>query len=69
MEALNIQTDHIAQVVCALMGAPIPINGISTFKNAGIALLSDEGSLLCDVNPEAIRCLLPIASNSSRHVD
>jgi hypothetical protein len=58
MEALNIQSDHIAQVVCAFMAAAIPINVVGSFKNAGIALLNDEGSLLCYVNPEAIRCLL-----------
>jgi hypothetical protein len=58
MEALNIQSDQIAQVVCAFMGAATPIDVISTFKNAGIGLLNDEGSLLCDVNPEVIRCLL-----------
>jgi hypothetical protein len=57
MEALNIQSDHIGQVICAFMAAVIASNVISTFKNAGIALLNDEGSWLCDVNPEANGCL------------
>jgi hypothetical protein len=38
------------------MAAAIPMNVANTFKNGGIGLLNDEGSLLCYVNPESIRC-------------
>jgi hypothetical protein len=39
-------------------GEAVDLRYCPQIKNAGIALLNDEGKLLCYVNPGAIRCLL-----------
>jgi hypothetical protein len=38
MEKLNIQTQHVGQVVCAFMSALVPLNVAKSFRNAGIDL-------------------------------
>jgi hypothetical protein len=40
MEAVNVQTDEIAKVVCAFMSAATPVNVVKTFKALVWELLS-----------------------------
>jgi hypothetical protein len=45
MENLNVQSKHIAQVVCSFMSAATPVNVIQMFRNAGIVLAVEEVGL------------------------
>jgi hypothetical protein len=54
MEALNVQSGHIAGIVCSFMSATTPLNVIQTFRRAGITVVVDSGSLLCYVDPDRI---------------
>jgi hypothetical protein len=59
MDSVNVQSQHIAQVVSSFMSAASPVNIVGTFRSAGIALiLASDGSLRCQVCPERARCLL-----------
>jgi hypothetical protein len=58
MEGLNVQSKHIAQVVCAFMAAAVPVNIVQTFRNAGIVLVVADNQLFCKVEPARARCLL-----------
>jgi hypothetical protein len=59
MENVNVQSRHIAQVVCSFMSAASPINIVGTFRHAGIALtIAPDRTLFCRVCTEAARCLL-----------
>jgi hypothetical protein len=59
MEAVNVQSSHIAQVVSVFMSAASPINVVATFRSAGITLaLGEDGKLYCRVSPHEARCLL-----------
>jgi hypothetical protein len=55
---LNIQTQHVAQVVCAFMATAVPVNILKSFRNSGIDLIGDENYLLYRVIPGLARCLL-----------
>jgi hypothetical protein len=58
MEAVNLQSRHIAQVVCGFLSARTLINIVASFRNAGIGLVVDEGVLRCQTCPDRARCLL-----------
>jgi predicted sugar kinase len=58
MEEVNVQTDHIAKVVCAFMSAATPVNIVKTFERAGIGVAVDDGVLRCRVCPDMRRLLL-----------
>jgi hypothetical protein len=58
MQKLNIQTQHVAQLVRAFMTAVVPVNIIKSFRNLGIDLIIDENYLLWRVIPGLARCLL-----------
>lgn len=59
MEAVNLQSRHIAEVVSSFMAAAAPMNVVATFASAGITLfLSPDGKVLCRVCPERARCLI-----------
>jgi hypothetical protein len=58
METLNIQSKHIAQVVCGFFAAATPVNIVQSFRNAGIGLIVQDGRLLCKIDPSQARCLL-----------
>jgi hypothetical protein len=47
MEKLDIQTQHVTQIVCAFVAEPLPVNIIKSFRNSGIELIVDEKCLLC----------------------
>jgi hypothetical protein len=51
LDAVNIQTRHIASVVCAFLAAAVPWNVVKTFKISGICLVADNGVLRCSVRP------------------
>jgi hypothetical protein len=57
MEKLNIQTQHVAQVVCAFMAAAVRVNIIKSFRNSRSDIIVDENSLLCRVIPGLTLCL------------
>jgi hypothetical protein len=64
LDAVNIQTRHIASVVCAFLAASVPWNVVKTFKISGICLVADDGVLRCSVRPEMAERLnqpLPLA--------
>jgi hypothetical protein len=58
MEAMNVQTIHIARVVNAFMSAGKPTNIVKTFENSGICLALDENKIRVRIRPEKARCLL-----------
>jgi hypothetical protein len=45
MEAVNVQTHHIAKIVCAFMCAATPVKVVKTFKRAGIGVVVLDGVL------------------------
>jgi hypothetical protein len=57
MDALNIQTQHVTQVVCAFLSDPVPLNVTKSFHNTGINVIVDENHLCCKVIPGLVRCL------------
>jgi hypothetical protein len=63
LDAVNIQTRHVASVVCAFLAA-VPWNVVKTFKISGICLVADDDVLRCSVRPEMAERLnqpLPLA--------
>jgi hypothetical protein len=58
MDKLNIQTRHVAQVVCAFMSAATPLNVIKSFRSAGADVFLDDDRLSCRVHPGLARCWL-----------
>jgi hypothetical protein len=59
METVNIGSLHIAQVVSTLMSAASPLNGVATFRNAGINLAIADEKLICRKTPRGARSLMP----------
>jgi hypothetical protein len=57
LDAVNIQTKHVASVVCAFLAAAVPWNVVKTFKVSGICLVADDGVLRCSVTPEMAKGL------------
>jgi hypothetical protein len=58
LEQVNVQTEHIVQVVNSFMSAACPHNVIESFRNAGFSLKRDANNrILCHVTPESARCL------------
>jgi hypothetical protein len=57
LDIMNIQSFHIAQVVCSFMSAANPSKVVQSFKNAGLSLIIADEQLLCMVTPETARCL------------
>jgi hypothetical protein len=63
LNAVNIQTKHIATVVCSFLAAAVPLNIVKTFENSGISLVADRDVIFCTIRPErAKRLLVPLAS-------
>jgi hypothetical protein len=62
LEAKNIQTKHIVDVVNGFMKAAVPNNIVKSFLNAGIMvnLNPQNRELYCHVAPELARCVLPV---------
>jgi hypothetical protein len=61
MEAENIQTKHIAEIVGSLMSAVIPWNIVQSFRLSGLCLVRDDDVLRCQVRPDlATRLMHPI---------
>jgi hypothetical protein len=59
LDAVNIQTRHIAQVVSAFMSEARPPKIVKTFSLSEIALIVDsEGVLRCQVRPDQERRVL-----------
>jgi hypothetical protein len=48
MEAVNVQSLHIGQVVGSFMSAGSPPNIVGTFRIAGIRLALQDGTLVCE---------------------
>jgi hypothetical protein len=57
-ENLNVESKHIAYVVCSFMSAATPVNVVQTFRNAGVVLAVEEVRLMCRVDLTQARCLL-----------
>jgi hypothetical protein len=51
LDAANIQTKHIASVVCAFLATAVPLNIVKTFVLSGICLVADAGILFCTMRP------------------
>jgi hypothetical protein len=59
LEAVNVQSKHISDVVNAFFTACTPINIVKSFRRAGISLLVDQDErILCQITPETARCLI-----------
>jgi hypothetical protein len=58
MEAANLQSRNILQVVCGFMSAGNPIDIVASFRNSRIGLVVDQGGLRCQTCPDPARCLL-----------
>jgi hypothetical protein len=58
LDSINIQSAHIAQVVCAFMSAATPLNVVKTFALSGICAIADEGILRCQLQMEKARRIL-----------
>jgi hypothetical protein len=63
LDAVNIQTKHVASVVCAFLAAAVPLNIAKTFALSRIFLVADAGTLFCTLRPDrAKRLLRPLPS-------
>jgi hypothetical protein len=61
LDAVKIQTKHIARIVYSLLAAAIPVNIVRTFAMSGIYLVKDGDRILCTVRPDqAKRLLIPL---------
>jgi hypothetical protein len=58
LDSVNVQSSHIAQVVCSFMSAATPLNILRTFSLSGICVMCDEGILRCQVRMEGARRIL-----------
>jgi hypothetical protein len=58
VEALDIQTHHVAHMVCAFLWTAAPLNVIASFRKARINVAVDENLFCCIVIPCLARCLL-----------
>jgi hypothetical protein len=58
LEAMNIQTKHIARVFCSFLAAAVPIMIVKTFMLTGICLVKDGDHVHCTVRPDQARRLL-----------
>jgi hypothetical protein len=59
LEAVNVQSKHISDVVNAFFAAAIPINIVKSFRRAGISLIVDpDEHVICQITPETARCLI-----------
>jgi hypothetical protein len=58
IDPANVQSFHVAHVVCSFLSAANPANIIHSFRDAGISVVIAEDRLLCMVTPEPARCLL-----------
>jgi hypothetical protein len=58
MEALNVQSDHIAKVVGAFLPAATSLNVVKTVRRAGIGAVLDDGVLRYRTCSDQARCLL-----------
>jgi hypothetical protein len=57
MEAVNMQSDQIAQAAGGFMSAAFRSNVVGMFACAGFVLtLDSEGRLFCRVCPEKVKC-------------
>jgi hypothetical protein len=63
LDSVNIQSAHIARVVCSFMSSANPLNIIHTFSLSGICLVSDDDVLRCQIRMEkAHRILVPFGN-------
>jgi hypothetical protein len=61
LDAVNIQTKHIARVVCSFLVAAVPVNIVRTFAMSGICLIKEGDQILCTVRPhQSKRLLIPL---------
>jgi hypothetical protein len=58
MDEANVQSVHMARLFSAFHSAYNPVNVIVSFRNAGIAVHLDNGTLISHVDIEGCRCLL-----------
>jgi hypothetical protein len=58
LDVVNIQTKHIASVVCAFLAAAIPLNIVKAFALSGICLVADAGTLFCAIRLDRAKRLL-----------
>jgi hypothetical protein len=59
LEAVNVQSKHISDVVNAFLAISMPINIVKSFRRTGISLLVDQDEhILCQITPETARCLM-----------
>jgi hypothetical protein len=52
MEAVNVQSSHIAQGIGSFISAAFPPNIVGTFRIAGILVAHQDGTSVCEVAPE-----------------
>jgi hypothetical protein len=55
LDSANIQTKHIAPMVCSFIAAGVPVNIERTFIMSGICLIKNEDRVLCAVRPDQAR--------------
>jgi hypothetical protein len=61
LDSVNIQTRHIANIVCAFLAAAVPSNIVNRFELSGNCLVADEGTIFCVLRPKmAKRRLSPL---------
>jgi hypothetical protein len=58
MEAVNIQSLHVPQVVSPFMPAAPALNVVARLRNAGINLAIADKKLICRITHRSARCLM-----------
>jgi hypothetical protein len=56
MEALNVQTEHIARVLCSFMSTATSVKIVKAFKQAGVEVIMDESVLRSRICPGRAKC-------------
>jgi hypothetical protein len=54
LDAMDIQTKHIAHVVCSFLAAAVPITIVKIVMLTGICLVKDGDHVLCTVRPDPV---------------
>jgi hypothetical protein len=65
LERVNIQTNHIHEILQGFYASATPANIVASFRNGGVSLFMDveTRAILCKITPDTARCLIhPIAS-------
>jgi hypothetical protein len=62
LDEANIQTTHIARVVCSFLASVVPVTIVRAFMLTGICLVRDSYCVLCTIRPDQdSRRLIPLA--------